>query len=129
MIAAQMKKCTWMNGVKSFIAEATKDLAAFQAQMGRRTQVILIDSCASISIVSEKFWHSTRARSTNIRPYQGAAIKVGDAWPQSVVGEGMIYFTIKGQRFEAKVIIIRDWVHDILLSIEWLREHNAIINL
>jgi putative sterol carrier protein len=37
------------------IAEANKDLAAFQAMIGGKMQVILVDSCASISIVSEKF--------------------------------------------------------------------------
>jgi hypothetical protein len=62
----------------------------------------------------------------SLRKIQGASIKVGDARPQSAVGEGVIYFKLNDHRFEAKVVILKDWTHDVLLSIEWLRLHNVL---
>jgi len=39
------------------ITEASRDLAAFKVWMKKSSQVILVDSCASASVVSEQFWN------------------------------------------------------------------------
>ena len=115
-------------GENILVTGASKDLAAFMANVGGIEHVILVDPCASVSIVSEQFWNSTRAKSSKLKAYTGPAVRVGDQRAQMVCGVGKIYFVVNDHKFIVEVLVIKNWSHEILLSVQWLREHNAILN-
>jgi len=114
------------------ITQNFKDLAAFHAKMGKHKQLILVDSCASATIISEEFWNSPeiqRYKEKHVREYKGGAVRVGDSREQSVIGIGIFSFYIDNIEFKVEGIILRNWAHDVLLSVEWLRRHKCIIDL
>jgi len=56
-------------------------------------------------------------------------VTVGDSRSQKVMGQGTIYFYIGQRRFDVEAVIIKNWAHNVLLSVQWLREHKALIDV
>jgi hypothetical protein len=113
------------------VTEASRDLAAFKAYVHKKPQVIIADSAAAVSIVSLDFWedyNSACGKKNVLRKYKGPAIRVGDARAQRIEGIASIFFYIGKHKFKVDALVIKDWIHDFLLSIQWLREHKAVID-
>jgi len=111
------------------ITESSKDLAAFQVYIHSQPEIILVDPCASISVMNEAFWNRVSKGQGRVKAYHGTGIRVGDSRMQQILGTGTFTFMIKDKKFKVEAVIIKNWMHDILLSVQWLRDHQAIINL
>lgn len=100
--------------------------------MGGKIQRIIVDRAASVSVVSEDFWNSTSAQDRTLRKHVGPEVRVGDNRKQSIMGMGTIYFQLQcnpKKKFKVDAIIVKNWMHDILLSVKWFREHKAVLDL
>jgi hypothetical protein len=57
--------------------------------------------------------------------HKGADVKVGDNRTQQVIGTCKFFFYIGTSKFEADMVVVKGWSHDLLLSVEWLRRNEA----
>jgi hypothetical protein len=102
------------------------DLTAFEGTVNKRTALILLDSGATCSIVSEYFLDQNQLKAVPMANHQQAEVANGKTIPMTHNFKGRLKIGRYLQNRDFKVLPIRKF--DIILGQDWLRDINPRIN-